>query len=319
MSFWKSIVLVLVTKRHVIELVVHGMRRIPGQRQHLSPGSYQRHRKAPCHASLNPTLATPRPLSTPRTTSYQIRTKHWKRGLSNKLSSNHIHSARSTLTQHPTKMPLQPLDRIPNLTWLYARKELSPPDSSTTTPDPDVRLNDIVHLIRTDITTIPADAIVNAANTSLLGGGGVDGVIHDAAGPGLLRECRGLDGCQTGSAKITDAYELPGKKVIHAVGPRYRIEEQQEAGRAARLLRGCYQTSLDLARDHGCKSIAFSCVSTGIYGYPSGEAAQEAIKTVREWLTKHEGQGYGGIERVIFCCFLEKDEDAYLETLPYVH
>ena len=130
-----------------------------------------------------------------------------------------------------------------------------------------------------DITKLSTDAIVNAANESLLGGGGVDGAIHRAAGPQLLEECATLDGCDTGSAKITDAYRLPCKKVIHAVGPVYYSTKRE--GMHEKLLSGCYTTSLDLAAQNDCKSLAFSALSTGVYGYPSDEAAETAIRAVK--------------------------------------
>ena len=160
------------------------------------------------------------------------------------------------------------------------------------------RFNDKISLIRTDITKLETDAIVNAANESLLGGGGVDGAIHRAAGEGLLEECRTLDGCDTGDAKITDAYELPCEKVIHAVGPVYWTTKRE--GMHEKLLRGCYTKSLDLAVQNECKSLAFSALSTGVYGYPSGEAAETAIKAVKvsswrrrgkdgRWLTYAKG------------------------------
>jgi O-acetyl-ADP-ribose deacetylase (regulator of RNase III) len=204
------------------------------------------------------------------------------------------------------------LDEIPTLSLLYKLKKISPPvHGSAPTYAPSASLNDKISVIRQDITTLAIDAIVNAANTSLLGGGGVDGAIHRAAGPGLLDECEMLDGCETGSAKITDGYELPAKKVIHAVGPIYWKEGRD---RSAELLSGCYRTSLELAVENGCKSIAFSALSTGVYGYPSGEASKVALETVRTFLGE-EGMAEK-LDRVICCNFLQKDEDAYFRNIP---
>jgi O-acetyl-ADP-ribose deacetylase len=211
-------------------------------------------------------------------------------------------------------MPPLPLSEIPTLALLYRLKHLLPPPS--TTAEPSQSLNNTISLIRTDITTLSVDAIVNAANESLLGGGGVDGAIHRAAGRRLLRECRTLDGCDTGDAKITGAYELPCKKVIHAVGPVYWSAKRRGDGLQEELLRGCYRRSLELAVENDCKSVAFTALSTGIYGYPSGEAAQAAISEVKDFLTKAEGREK--IERVVFCNFERKDERAYQEWLPYV-
>jgi O-acetyl-ADP-ribose deacetylase (regulator of RNase III) len=204
------------------------------------------------------------------------------------------------------------LDEIPTLTLLYKLNKIVPSGNGVQSRyDASAVLNDKISVIRQDITTLAVDAIVNAANTSLLGGGGVDGAIHRAAGLGLLEECETLDGCATGSAKITDGYELPSKKVIHAVGPIYWKEG---ASRSAELLSGCYRTSLELAVKHGCKSIAFSALSTGVYGYPSGEASIVALDTVRKFLGE-DGQA-DKLERVIFCNFLPKDEDAYFKNIP---
>jgi O-acetyl-ADP-ribose deacetylase (regulator of RNase III) len=204
------------------------------------------------------------------------------------------------------------LDEIPTLTLLYKLKKIEPRDDHATSKhEASDALNNKISVIRQDITTLAVDAIVNAANTSLLGGGGVDGAIHRAAGRGLLDECETLDGCDTGSAKITDGYELPSKKVIHAVGPIYWKEG---ATRSAELLSGCYRTSLDLAVANGCRSIAFAALSTGVYGYPSGEASLVALETVRKFLDD-EGKA-DKLDRVIFCNFLQKDEDAYFKNIP---
>lgn len=160
-----------------------------------------------------------------------------------------------------------------------------------------------------DITTLDVDAIVNAANTSLLGGGGVDGAIHRAAGPELLAECRTLGGCDTGSAKITKGYRLKARAVIHAVGPAWHGGGSDEEA----LLAGCYRTALDLAAANKLSSIAFPAISTGIYGFPADRAARIAVGTV----TSEVASAPRGIARVIFCCFsadsAEHHKDAFGE------
>ena len=154
-----------------------------------------------------------------------------------------------------------------------------------------------------DITRLEVDAIVNAANRSLLGGGGVDGAIHRAAGRGLLEECMTLGGCDTGQSKLTGAYNLPCKYVIHTVGPVYDYYTPQVA---AQLLASCYTTALDLAMAKGVRSIAFPCISCGVYGYPIAEAARVAVKAI-------EDSGFDG--EVIICCFSNRDFACYNQIL----
>ena len=158
-----------------------------------------------------------------------------------------------------------------------------------------------LELVQADITTLDVDAIVNAANRSLLGGGGVDGAIHRAAGPELLAECRQLGGCETGSAKITRGYRLKARHVIHAVGPVWHGGGADEEA----VLAGCYRTALDLAAAHKLTSIAFPAISTGVYRFPADLAARIAVGTVASEVAAQPR----GMARVIFCCFSEESAE----------
>jgi len=163
-----------------------------------------------------------------------------------------------------------------------------------------------IELIQDDITTLEVDAIVNAANKSLLGGGGVDGAIHRAAGSDLLEECKTLNGCETGEAKITKGYHLPAKYVIHTVGPVWHGGNKKESD----LLANCYENSLKLALDNHIKTIAFPNISTGVYGFPKDKAAKIAVKTVSDFLKQNNS-----IEKVYFVCFDNKNYTLYKNIL----
>ncbi|KAL4672213.1 hypothetical protein H8957_009972 [Semnopithecus entellus] len=174
----------------------------------------------------------------------------------------------------------------------------------------DKQLNEKISLFRGDITKLEVDAIVNAGKNRLVLGGGVDGCIHRAAGPLLTDECRTLQSCETGKAKITGGYRLPAKYVIHTVGP---IAYGEPSASQAAELRSCYLSSLDLLLEHRLRSAAFPCISTGVFGYPCEAAAEVVLATVREWLEQHKDK----VDRLIICVFLEKDEDIYRSRLPH--
>ncbi|XP_053527315.1 ADP-ribose glycohydrolase MACROD2 [Artibeus jamaicensis] len=201
-----------------------------------------------------------------------------------------------------------PLNTI--LSWKEEVKGKIQNDEENTQETSQVKknLSEKVSLYRGDITLLEVDAIVNAANASLLGGGGVDGCIHRAAGPCLLAECRNLNGCETGQAKITCGYDLPAKYVIHTVGP---IARGHINGSHKEDLANCYKSSLKLVKENNIRSVAFPCISTGIYGFPNEPAAVIALGTTKEWLSKNHHE----VDRIIFCVFLEVDFKIYKKKM----
>ncbi|KAH9945006.1 A1pp-domain-containing protein [Epithele typhae] len=206
-------------------------------------------------------------------------------------------------------MPLH-LDKIPTLRELYTRGVLKPAKVAPRHA-PRAALLDRVSLFQGDITTLDIDCIVNAANRSLLGGGGVDGAIHAAAGPSLLEECRKLNGCETGDAKITGGHDLPARHIIHTVGPIYSSYKKEEK---AEQLASCYKTSLQLVVASSLKHVAFPSVSTGIYGYPIKDATHIALNVARGYLDTPEGDK---LDRTIFVVWSDADKLVYESLLPH--
>ncbi|KAI9061110.1 A1pp-domain-containing protein [Trametes sanguinea] len=203
-----------------------------------------------------------------------------------------------------------PLSKIPTLRELYKAGVLKGADAAKARHPPRQALLDRVSLYQGDITKLDVDAIVNAANRSLLGGGGVDGAIHAAAGRSLLDECRKLNGCDTGDAKITKGYNLPARHVIHTVGPIYSSSNVETK---AQQLASCYRTSLQLAVQNSLKHIAFPSISTGIYGYPIQDATHIALDVVRTFLDSPDGDK---LERTIFVVWSDEDKRVYENLIP---
>ncbi|KAI5736005.1 hypothetical protein M8J77_025370 [Diaphorina citri] len=202
-----------------------------------------------------------------------------------------------------TKKGAATLSDVPTWFEYFQKEKASISGKSGDSPkiELDPKAKDFCHKVslwQGDITALGIDAIVNAANNALLGGGGVDGAIHRAAGPQLKEECRTLNGCETGDAKITAGYNLPAKHVIHTVGP---------VGEKPALLKSAYQRSLEVMKQNNLRSIAFPCISTGVYGYPQRKAAEVALQTVHDFLKEHSDS----VDRVIFCLFLPEDVNIY--------
>lgn len=205
------------------------------------------------------------------------------------------------------KIQSWPEYRQKNLYSIYGKQENRPEKPMFEVNE---TLNEKISLWQGDITILEIDAIVNAANNSLLGGGGVDGCIHRAAGSSLRDECAGLHGCSTGDAKISSGHKLPAKYIIHTVGP---------IGRQENLLKSCYMKCLHLVKKHDVRSVAFCCISTGIYGYPIYDASCVALETVRKWLEEEDDEGKKNadlVDRIIFCVFLGGDLDIYKLLMP---
>lgn len=261
--------------------------------------------------SLRLHLATQRAIPVTQAVRLQIQQWKWSISSSFRLPSwalCYIHFQSSTMPRSTI-----PVAEIPTLSLLYKLHKLVP--ASAVDAGATSRYNDKISLIRADICKLETDAIVNAANSSLMAGGGVCGAIHAVAGPELEEECERIGGCETGDAVITSGYNLPAKKVLHAVGPIYSTSPSKREHQAKQLA-ACYTRCLDLAVENGCHSVAFSCISTGIYGYPSAEAAATAMKAVKGWLEGAGAEKVQAMERVVFCCFLEKDEDCYHMIIP---
>ncbi|KAI0787428.1 A1pp-domain-containing protein [Fomes fomentarius] len=202
------------------------------------------------------------------------------------------------------------LAKIPTLRELYKSGVLKSVEPAKLRHAAKPALLERVSLYQGDITRLDVDCIVNAAKRSLLGGGGVDGAIHAAAGPRLLEECRKLNGCETGAAKITKGYDLPARHIVHTVGPIYSWSKVEEK---AAQLGSCYKTSLQLAVENSLKHIAFPSISTGVYGYPIQDATHIALDTVRRFLDAPEGDS---LERAIFVVWSDEDKAVYESLLP---
>ncbi|XP_060110699.1 ADP-ribose glycohydrolase MACROD1 isoform X3 [Heteronotia binoei] len=199
------------------------------------------------------------------------------------------------------------LKQIPSWKEMAKSARVKPPEEAVYPKDN--HLNEKISLFRGDITKLEVDAIVNAANSSLLGGGGVDGCIHRAAGPLLKEECRTLNGCETSKAKISCGYRLPAKYIIHTVGP---IAQGEPSAAQEAELSGCYKNSLKLAVENKLRTVVFPCISTGVFGYPNEAAAEVVLHTLHKWLEDNKEK----VDRIILCVFLEIDEMIYKEKLP---
>ncbi|KAG5715417.1 MACRO domain-containing protein 2 [Termitomyces sp. T112] len=202
------------------------------------------------------------------------------------------------------------LAKIPTIAERYKKSTLEAAVSDKILYQPNSALLERISIYQGDITRVEVDSIVNAANKSLLGGGGVDGAIHHAAGPRLLEECRTLNGCMTGNSKITRGYCLPARYVIHTVGPVYSPDAAEEK---ARQLASCYRTSLEVAVENQVRHVAFPSVSTGIYGYPIVDATRVALDQVRRFVESEPGKT---LERVVFVVWSNKDLEAYESLVP---